>query len=85
MYFSFPAIFTEEKDAGGFSVEFPDLPGCLSQGDDFSDALKNAREAMSLYIEAALEEGKSLCPASDMKDISPGSENESVHIICADI
>ncbi len=43
-------IFEQEKD-GGYSVSVPFLPGCFSQGDTFEDALKNIREAISLYLE----------------------------------
>ena len=43
-------LFEEEKD-GGFSVSVPSLPGCFSQGDTFEKALKNIREAISLYLE----------------------------------
>jgi len=43
-------LFEEEKD-GGFSVSVPSLPGCFSQGDTFEEALKNIREAISLYLE----------------------------------
>ena len=41
-------LFEEEQD-GGFSVSVPTLPGCFSQGDTFEEALKNIREAISLY------------------------------------
>ncbi len=46
----FSVLFEEEKD-GGFSVSVPSLPGCFSQGDTFEEALKNIREAISLYLE----------------------------------
>lgn len=37
----------------GYKVDFPDLPGCLTHGKTKKEALKNAREALSLYIEDA--------------------------------
>ena len=40
-------------DGRGYSVEFPDLPGCFSQGGSREDAVKNARESLSLYLEEA--------------------------------
>lgn len=43
-------LFEEEQD-GGFSVSVPTLSGCFSQGDTFEEALKNIREAISLYLE----------------------------------
>jgi len=44
------AIFQKEKE-GGFSVWIPALPGCASQGDTFEEAMKNIKEAISLYLE----------------------------------
>lgn len=42
------AVF--EGDADGFSVYFPDLPGCTSAGEAFEDAMSNAREALELHL-----------------------------------
>jgi len=44
------ALFQKEKE-GGFSVWIPALPGCASQGDTFEEAMKNIKEAISLYLE----------------------------------
>lgn len=44
----FPAIFDYAAD--GISVEFPDLPGCLTCGQDAEEALFMARDAMSLHL-----------------------------------
>jgi antitoxin HicB len=41
------------KDGKRFSVEFPDLPGCFSEGKSFEAAKKNAREALTHYLEEA--------------------------------
>ena len=35
----FPAVFTPE-DIGGYSINFPDLPSCYTQGDDLKDGYK---------------------------------------------
>ena len=43
-------IFQEESE-GGFSVFVPSLPGCISQGETFEDAMKNICEAILLYLE----------------------------------
>jgi predicted RNase H-like HicB family nuclease len=42
------------EDAGpdlAVGVWFPDLPGCISAGDDLDEALRNAPEALALYVE----------------------------------
>ena len=45
----YPAIFHAED--GGFWVEFPDLPGCFTQGDAESEAYANAVETMELFLQ----------------------------------
>ena len=36
-----------------FVAEIPELPGCTAHGDSQNEALKNANEAISLWIETA--------------------------------
>jgi predicted RNase H-like HicB family nuclease len=51
------------EDAGpdkAIGVWFPDLPGCFSAGDDVDEALRNAEEALVLYAEAELKDGRVL-------------------------
>ena len=62
--FLFPAYF-RRVDSGGYSVDFPDLPGCVSAGDSLEEALAMAREALSLHLFGMAEDGDSIPPASD--------------------
>ncbi|UML83047.1 type II toxin-antitoxin system HicB family antitoxin (plasmid) [Leptospira interrogans] len=50
MMISYPAILTEDKNEGGYTVEFPDLPGCTTEGDTLEEALAFAKDALSLYL-----------------------------------
>ena len=43
----------------GYSVYFPDLPGCISIGSDIKEAEKNAEEALGLHL-WGMEEDKLL-------------------------
>lgn len=43
------AVF-EKNDGGGYSIYFPDLPGCISCGKDLEEAQRMATEAASLHI-----------------------------------
>lgn len=45
----YPAIFHKEE-IGGYSVTFPDLPGCNTEGNDLAEALYMAQDALSLYL-----------------------------------
>jgi predicted RNase H-like HicB family nuclease len=44
-------VVLEHEEDGGYVVSVPVLPGCVSQGDNRAEALKNIREAIALYDE----------------------------------
>ena len=50
------------EDAGhdDVSLWFPDLPGCISGGDDVEEALENASEAIAFYAKELTEDGREL-------------------------
>ena len=50
-------ILIPDED-GGYAVEVPSLPGCISQGDTVEEALENIKEAIELYIEVLEEDGQ---------------------------
>lgn len=60
----FPAYF-RRVDSGGYSVDFPDLPGCVSAGADLKDAFVMAREALSLHLYGMLDDGEEIPEPSD--------------------
>lgn len=53
----YTVILETERD-GGFVVSVPALPGCFTQGDSRSEALKNAREAIAAYVEELRARGE---------------------------
>ncbi|OFA02566.1 type II toxin-antitoxin system HicB family antitoxin [Duganella sp. HH101] len=51
-------IAIEPGDAThAFGVVIPDLPGCFSAGDTLDEAIDNACEAATLWLETMLEDG----------------------------
>ncbi len=40
------------KPEGGYTVNVPALPGCVTYGEDLKEAMANAKEAIELYIES---------------------------------
>jgi antitoxin HicB len=44
-----------ESEGGGYLAIVPDFPGCMSDGATPEEALKNVREAIASWIEAAKE------------------------------
>lgn len=49
--YQYTAVFEPDEKSGGFTVTIPTLPGCISEGDTFEEALRNIEEAAGLYIE----------------------------------
>lgn len=49
-YLNFTVLFKPAIE-GGYTVTIPDLPGCISEGDSFEEALKNIKEAAGLWLE----------------------------------
>jgi len=52
-------IYWSEED-GLFIAEVPDLPGCVSDGPTYEDAARHVQEAMTLWLEVAVEFGDSI-------------------------
>ena len=50
--FPYPMEIIEDKDEGGYVISFPDLPGCITCGETMESAIKNARDALKVWIEA---------------------------------
>ena len=55
---TFPVIIHESEY--GFDAHCPTLPGCVSQGSTFDEALANIKDAIKEYLEAVeiVEKGK---------------------------
>ena len=65
----YPAII--EGDAKtGYSVFFPDLPGCTSGGQTLQTAALNAEEALAGHIDLMLQAGEAL-PEPSVLDMLP--------------
>ena len=47
----YPAVFHADYEVGGFWVEFPDLPGCVTEGDNEVEAMEMAKDALSLWLD----------------------------------
>jgi len=45
-------------ETGGYTVEVPSLPGCISEGDTIDEALANIKDAIDLYLESLQAHGE---------------------------
>lgn len=43
----------ETEDGGGFLAEVPELPGCMSDGNDMAEAIANVQDAIGQWIATA--------------------------------
>ncbi len=50
-------ILFEAQEEGGYTVTVPALPGCISEGDTYDEALTNIKEAIALYMESLQADG----------------------------
>ena len=64
--YQFEVIFTAQEE-GGFTVEVPDLPGCVSEGDTLEEAEENIHEAIDFYNETLEERGIQLPERKSLK------------------
>ena len=69
----YPAIFSLWDDGDGYTVEVPDLPGCVTEGATLADAILMAQDAASGWVLDELEEGRPAPAASAMEDIHAGA------------
>lgn len=72
----YPAIV--ERAGAGFSVFFPDLPGCTSAGDTVNEALVNAAEALEGHLEVSAEHGDAIADPSELDAIARDPEVDEV-------
>jgi len=64
------SVVVREGEDGKFIAECPDVPGCISQGDTWSIALKNIREAIEASIKGmAAEEALRHVYEEDAEDV----------------
>ena len=69
MQLTYPAIFYEGE--GGYAVEVPDLPGCVSGGESLAEAIIMGTDAASGWVLDELEDGKPAPKASPIEAINP--------------
>lgn len=61
--YAYPAVFTPEKN-GMYSIDFPDLSGCSTCGDDLEHGLMMAEDVLALTIYSDYEKDEKDVPTS---------------------
>lgn len=86
MRLAYPIILSPFEDgSGGYTVEVPDLPGCVTEGRDLADALLMAEDAASGWVLTELEEGSPAPKASKLSGIRTESSDQLVSMVALDM
>jgi len=48
------------EEGGGFLISFPDLPGCMSDGETIEEAIQNGRDAFLGWVSAQVDMGREI-------------------------
>lgn len=83
VYFVYPAIFHYNDDKS-YTVMFPDLEGCITEGKSLDEAMSMAQDALTQWIEYLKDTKEAIPAASDIKSIQVDS-TEFVTLIRADV
>lgn len=70
----YPAVFHITKE-GRYTVSFPDIPECVAQGDDLTQAYEMASKALGLAVSAYEKERRPLPASSDPRAVTPGQDS----------
>lgn len=77
----YPAIFTQEDS--GYSVCFPDIPGCYTSGETLAEALDMANDALCLIL-YHMEKEQAAAPAPTQINQVTHDKNEIVSLVSCD-
>ncbi|MBE6079715.1 MAG: type II toxin-antitoxin system HicB family antitoxin [Veillonella sp.] len=64
----YPAIFSSDGQ-GGYTVIFPDLLGCVTEGNTLTEAVEMAEDALGLYLYSLSEDGEAFPQPTNPVDI----------------
>lgn len=79
----YPAVFHSNED-GSFTVTYPDLPGCISEGKSLGNAMHMAQSALTQWVEYLKDKKQPIPCASDFENIKT-AQGDFVNLICADV
>jgi len=70
MSINYPVAIEQGTETTAWGVVVPDLPGCFSAADNgLDEALKNAQEAIALWMEEAIAQNKPIPKPSSLAEL----------------
>jgi predicted RNase H-like HicB family nuclease len=83
MEYVYPAIFHRNKDES-YTIIYPDLPGCISEGKTLGNAMYMAQSALTQWIGYLADKKHGIPNASPAEKIKT-SKGDFVNLICAEV
>jgi predicted RNase H-like HicB family nuclease len=83
MEYIYPAIFHRNEDES-YTIIYPDLPGCISEGKTLGNAMYMAQSALTQWICYLVDKKQEIPSASPSKKIKTPN-GDFVNLICADV
>ena len=83
MQYVYPTIFHPNSD-GSYTIAFPDLPGCVTEGKTLENALYMAQDALSVWLEYTLDHKETIPEATAIQNVT-AEQGEFVNLIRAEI
>lgn len=82
MQYVYPAVLYPEEN-GAYSVIFPDVTGCVTQGADLAEAIYEAQDALDFWLDYLEDTQKPIPAASDIRTLKLEA-NQIATLILAD-
>ncbi|WP_339862671.1 type II toxin-antitoxin system HicB family antitoxin [Thalassospira alkalitolerans] len=72
-------VYQDDQDAG-YGAMFPDFPGCVTVGDDMTDLMKMADEALTLHIDGMHEDGDAIPAPTAFEALPDNAEPDATEV-----
>ncbi|MCL1991904.1 MAG: type II toxin-antitoxin system HicB family antitoxin [Spirochaetes bacterium] len=83
MEYVYPAVFHKNEDES-YTVIYPDLPGCISEGKNLGKAMFMAQSALKQWIAYLADKELEIPKASALQDVKTSS-GEVASLVCAKV
>lgn len=57
-HYFYPAVFEPHEKGEGYTITFPDLQGCITEGSNINEAMYMAKDALELHLYGMEEDGE---------------------------
>jgi len=74
MEYAYPAIFHKNEDES-YTIVYPDLPGCISEGKTLGNAMYMAQSALTQWIGYLADKKQEIPKASSVEEVKISTGN----------